>query len=176
MNTAFFRSLIIFGVCVVLAIWLGLSLAGELTYSSLVIYAILGFILVFPLLLRWHYPLMLLGWNMAVVVLFMPGRPEVCLPLIAISLLISVLQRMISSQSQFITVPQIILPLVFMLAVVIFTAKMRGFGVRALGGSVYGGHRYFYLVSAILGYFALSSKRIPPERINLYLGLFFSAV
>ena len=102
MNTAFFRTLIIFGVCVVLAIWLGLSLAGQLTYSSLVIYAILGFILVFPLLLRWHYPLMLLGWNMAVVVLFMPGRLQVCLPLIAISLIISVLQRMISRESQFI--------------------------------------------------------------------------
>ena len=105
-----------------LAIWLGLSLAGQLTYSSLVIYGVLGFILVFPLLLRWHYPLILLSWNMAVVVLFLPGRPSL-LPLIAMSLVISVLQRMISRESQFIHVPQITLPLFFMLAVIAVTAS-----------------------------------------------------
>ena len=173
MNTAFFRSLIIFGVCVVLAIWLGLSLAGQLTYSSLLIYAFLGFILVFPLLLRWHYPLLLLSWNMMVVVLFMPGRPQVCLPLIALSLFISVLQRMISRESQFINVPQIILPLLFMMAVVLVTAKMTGFGLHVFGAAVYGGRKYFYLLAGIIGYFALSARRTPPERVNLYLGLYF---
>ena len=173
MNAAFLRSLVIFGFCVVLAIWLGLSLAGQLTYSSLVIYAILGFILVFPLLLRWHYPLMLLGWNMAVVVLFMPGRPQLCLPLITISLLISMLQRMISRESQFISVPQLSLPLFFMIAVVVVTARMTGFGLHVFGAAIYGGKKYFYLLAGILGYFALSARRTPPERINLYLGLFF---
>ncbi|MGP8019979.1 MAG: hypothetical protein ACLPRE_03155 [Limisphaerales bacterium] len=173
MNTAFFRTLIIFAVCVVLAIWLGLSLAGQLTYSSLLIYGVLGFILVFPLLLRWHYPLMLLGWNLAVVVLFMPGRPQLCLPLIAVSLFISVLQRMMSRESQFINVPQIILPLFFMFAVIVVTARMTGFGLHVFGAEVYGGKKYFYLLIGILGYFALSAHRTPPERINLYLGLFF---
>jgi len=173
MNTVFFRSLIIFGVCIVLAFWLGLSLAGQLTYSSLVIYTVLGFILVFPLLLRWHYPLMLLSWNMAAVVLFMPGRPQVCLPMIAISLLMSLLQRMINRESQFIRVPQLTLPLFFMIAVVIVTARMTGFGLHIFGAAVYGGRKYFYLVAGILGYFALTARRIPPERINLYLGLFF---
>ena len=171
--SALLRSFIIFSVCVVLAVFLGFMVPGQLSYQSLFIYGMLGTLLISPVLLRWHYPLMLLSWNMAVVVLFMPGRPQVCLPMIGVSLIISILRRMISRENQFIQVPQIIWPLVFMLAVVIFTAEMRGFGVRALGSNVYGGHRYFYLVSAILGYFALSAKRIPPERINLYLGLFY---
>ncbi|HLX96614.1 MAG TPA: hypothetical protein VKU37_12790 [Verrucomicrobiae bacterium] len=173
MNSAFIRSLIIFGVCVVLAIWLGFLVAGPLTYSSLAVYGLLAFTLTFPIFLRWHYPLMLLCWNFAAVVPFMPGRPSVGLTMILLSLGISVLQRAINRESQFIGVPQITVSLFIMLAVVMVTAKMTGFGIRVFGSSVYGGHKYLYLVGGILGYFALSAKRIPPGRRNLYLGLFF---
>jgi hypothetical protein len=173
MNSAFFRSLIIFAVCVVLAIWLGFLVAGPMTYSSMAIYGLLGFTLVSPLLLRWHYPLMLLCWNFAAVVPFMPGRPSVGLTMILLSLGISVLQRTINRESQFIRVPQITVALLLMLAVVVVTAKMTGFGIRVFGSSVFGGHKYLYLVGGILGYFALSAKRIPPGRRNLYLALFF---
>lgn len=173
MNSPFFRSLIIFGVCIVLAIWLGFLLAGPLTYSSLAIYGLLAFILVFPLLLRWHYPLLLLSWYMYASVFFLPGSPSVVLPMIALSLGISVMQRMISSESRFIRVPQITLPLVLMLGVIAITAKLTGFGLRVFGSGVYGANKYFYLVAGILGYFALTAKKIPPERKNLYIGLFF---
>jgi hypothetical protein len=171
---ALFRSLIIYAVCVVLAIWLGFMLASPLNYSALYIYGILAFTLFFPVLLRWHYPLLLLSWYMITVsVFFLPGRPSFCLLMIVISLGISILQRMISRESQFISVPQITLPLLCMLAVIAVTAKMTGFGLRVFGGEIYGGNKYFYLVGGILGYFALSAQRIPPERKNLYLGLFF---
>ncbi len=173
MNSAFIRSLIIFGVCVVLAIWLGFLVAGPLTYSSLAVYGLLAFTLTFPIFLRWHYPLMLLCWNFAAVVPFMPGRPSVGLAMILLSLGISVLQRTINRESQFIRVPQITVALLIMLAVVMVTAKMTGFGIRVFGSSVFGGHKYLYLVGGILGYFALSAKRIPPGRRNLYLALFF---
>src|SRR6202142_3862672 len=170
---ALFRSLIIFGVCVVLAVWLGYLLANPLSYSQMVIYGLLGSILLFPLLLRWHYPLMLLCWNMAAVAFFLPGRPSMALVMIAVSLGISILQRMISRDSHFIKVPQITFPLLFMVAVIAFTAKMTGLGLRVFGGDVFGGQKYFYLMGGILGYFALSAHRIPLERKNLYLGLFF---
>ena len=173
MNNALLRSLIVFGVCIVLAVWLGFLLAGPVTYSSLAIYSILAFILVFPILLRWHYQLLLFCWSFFAVVPFVPGRPSLGLTLILLSLGISVLQRMISTQSQFIRVPQLTLPFFCILAVVAFTAKMTGFGIRALGGSVYGGHKYIYLIAGILGYFALTAKQIPPARRNLYLALFF---
>ena len=167
------RSLIIFGVCVVLAIWLGYLLANPLTYSSLALYGSLAFILAFPVFLRWHFPLLLLCWNMAAVVFFLPGHPGVCLPMIMMSLGISMLQRMISKEHPFIYVPQVTLPLLCLLAVIFFTARMTGMGMRSLGSEVYGGHKYAALVVGILGYFALSARRTPPARKNLYLGLFY---
>ncbi|MGB7767297.1 MAG: hypothetical protein WBN22_00385 [Verrucomicrobiia bacterium] len=170
---ALFRSFIIYAVCVVLAIWLGFLLATPLTFSQLTIYGVLAFTLFFPLLLRWHYPLLLLSWNMAAVVFFLPGHPSLYLLMVAFSLGISVLQRMLSKESRFISVPQVTLPLLCMVAVIIFTAKMTGLGVRSLGSDEYGGKKYFYLMGGILGYFALTARRIPLERKNLYLGLFF---
>jgi hypothetical protein len=168
-----FRSLIIFAVCVILAICLGFMLANQLTYTQLVVYGLLGFILLFPLMLRWHYPLMLLCWNLTAVAFFLPGSPSMALVMVAISLGISILQRMISRDSHFIRVPQITFPLMFMVAVVAVTAKLTGVGLRVFGGEVYGGHKYFYVLGGILGYFALSARRIPLGRKNLYLGLFF---
>lgn len=173
MNNTLLRSLIIFGACIVLAVWLGFLLAGPLTYSSLLVYGGLAFILLFPVLLRWHYPLLLLSWNLAVTIFVLPGQPTAALGMICLSLGISVLQRMISREHNFIAVPQIILPLIVMLGVILVTAKMTGVGLRSLGGEVYGGKKYFYLIGGILGYFALSASRIPPGRRNLYLGLYF---
>jgi hypothetical protein len=167
------RSLIIFGACVVLAIWLGFMLTSPLTYSQMAIYGILAFILFFPVLIRWHFPLMLFCWNFAAVVFVLPGRPTVGLVMIGLSLGISVLQRMISPKHSFIRVPQITIPCLCIIAVVAFTAKMSGFGLRVFEGGSYGGGKYIYLVGGILGYFALSALRTPPGRRNLYLGLFF---
>ena len=171
--SAAFRSLIIFGACVVLAIWLGYLLANPLTYSSLAVYGFLAFILIFPIFLRWHFQLMLLSWNLAAMVFFLPGRPAACVPVIALSLGISMLQRMISKEHHFIRVPQITFPLLCLLAVIVGTARMTGMGIRSLGGEVYGGHKYVYLMIGILGYFALSAQKTPPKRRNLYLALFF---
>ena len=159
-----FRTFIIFAACVVLAVWLGFMLAGPLTYSSILMYGTLGFILMFPILLRWHYPLLLLTWNTTLLAPFLPGRPSLYLVMIVLSLGISVMQRTLSRESQFITVPQIILPLVFMLGVIAVTAKLTGTGLHAFGGEVYGGNKYVYLVIGILGYFALSAHRTPLEQ------------
>jgi hypothetical protein len=173
MNNAFLQSLIIFALSVVLAIWLGFLIAGPLTYSALTIYAILAFILFLPVLLRWHYPLLLLCWNFYAVAIFVPGRPSLGLTMIVLSLGISILQRTISQRHQFIRAPQITVALLAILFVVALTAQLTGFGLRVFGSEVYGGKKYFTLLGGILGYFALSAQRIPPERRNLYLGLFF---
>ncbi|HUA68265.1 MAG TPA: hypothetical protein VMA13_06930, partial [Candidatus Saccharimonadales bacterium] len=172
-NSALLRSLIIFGMSVVLAVWLGYLLATPLSYSQLVIYGLVTLILVFPILLRWHYPLLLLSWNLTVVVFFLPGHPSLCLLMIAMSLGISVLQQLISRGGRFISVPQITLPLFGILVVIAFTAELTGWGLRSFGSEVYGGKKYVYLVGGILGYFALSAQQIPLQRKNLYLGLFF---
>jgi hypothetical protein len=98
------------------------------------------------------------------------------LPMVAISLGISVLHRTLNSEAHFISAPQIARPLIFMLAVIYVTAELTGgFGMKALGSSAVGGKRYIYLIVAILGYFALTAKRIPPKQAGLYVALFFMA-
>jgi O-antigen ligase len=52
-------------------------------------------------------------------------------------------------------------PLLFLLAVVLVTAWLRGgIGLKVLGGSGYGGKKYIYILGAFMGYFALVSQRI----------------
>jgi hypothetical protein len=170
---AYLRSFTTFAVIVPLAMIFGYLLTGPVDYTSLTIYGLLIATLLFPLLLRWHFPLLVLSWNLSAIVFFLPGQPSFCLLMIALSLGVSVLQRMIRKDSQFITVPQIIYPLLCLLAVIVVTAKVTGLGLRTFGSEVYGGKKYVTLLGGILGYFALSAHRISPRHRNLFVGLFF---
>jgi hypothetical protein len=139
--------------------------------SSFVQAGVLGLVLVFPLLLRWHQPLLILSWNLNVSIFFLPGRPDAWLLMAAVSLGISLVQRALGG-GKLISVPQVTWSLIFLIGVVLFTAKMTGWGLRVYGSEVYGGKRYIYLLGGIMAYFALSARRIPPERATLYVGLF----
>jgi len=176
-NPAILRSLIVYAVCVPLAVWVGylLTSVAELSSRSSLIYAgIFVLVLCAPLLLRWHHVLLVLCWNLPLMVFFLQGSPLIWLPMVAISLGISVLQRTVNSDMRFISAPQITWPLIFLTVVVLFTAKMTGgFGLRSFGGEVMGGKRYVFLLGAILGYFALTARRIPLQQAGLYVALFF---
>jgi hypothetical protein len=97
----------------------------------------------------------------------------VWLAMTVVSLGVSLLQRALGGVKQLVSVPQVTWSLIFLIAVVLFTAKMTGLGLRTYGSEVYGGRRYVYLLGSIMAYFALSSRRIPPGRANLYVALFF---
>ena len=94
--------------------------------------------------------------------------------MLALSFGISVLQRAMNKEMRFIPAPQITLPLLCLGVVALVTAKMTGgFGLHALGNPVMGGKKYVFLLAGIVGYFALTARRIPPERAGLYVALFF---
>jgi hypothetical protein len=170
---AILKSLVIYAVCVPLAVIVGYTLTDPMDYSTFAYAGVLVLILIFPLLLRWHYPLLLFSLNASVYMFFIKGRPEMWIVMVALSLGISLLERAMNSQMQFIRVPQMNWPLVCMLAVVVFTAKLTGgFGMRSFGSDVGGGQKYIWLTVGILSYFALTARRIPPERAGWYLGLF----
>jgi hypothetical protein len=64
--------------------------------------------------------------------------------------------------------------LLLLTAVTVITAWLTGgIGVRSLGSSQYGGGKYVTLLAGIAGYFALTSRRIPPNRAGLYVACFF---
>jgi hypothetical protein len=174
---AILRALIVYAICVPLAIWVGYLLTSVADFSSRgsFIYAgIFVLVLCIPLLLRWHHILLVFCWNLAVIVFFLPGKPNVWLPMVVLSLTISVLQRALNKDMHFIRAPQITWPFLVLVAVVIGTAKLTGgIGLKSLGSDVEGGKKYVTLLVGILGYFALTARRIPVHQAGLYVGLFF---
>lgn len=169
------KSLVIYALVVPLAILLGFLLGNPLSYSSLGTIGMVSLLLIFPLLMKWHYPLMLLSWNMSLSGLFfLPGSPSLWLVLVALSFGMAALERALARKTHFILVPQTFWPLLVLALVVLVTAKMTGgFGLRSMGSDVYGGKKYIYLLAAIASYFVLTSRAIPVERAHLYVGLFF---
>ena len=178
-SAALLRTLIIYAICVPLAIIVGYSLASLAEYQSMSGFAefgVLALILILPILLRWHHPLLVFCWFLPVTIFFLPGKPAVYLPMLVVSLGISVMHRAISRRMHFLRAPQITLPLLFMIAVVLLTAKLRGgIGLHSLGSETMGGKKYVLLLAGILGFFALTAQQIPRERARLYAAFFLLA-
>lgn len=170
---AILRTLIIYAVIVPLALFIGYMLANPLDTSTFMEAGFIALVLVFPILLRWHQPLLILSWNLNAMLFFLPGRPYLWLAMAVLSLGITVLQRATGGVKQLISVTPVTLSLVFLIAVVVFTAMMTGVGLRTFGSEVYGAHRYVNLLGGIIGYFALSTRRIPPGHAGWYVALFF---
>lgn len=174
-NSTAIKSLVIYALCIPLAIFLGYLLGDPLSFSNLGAVGVIGFVLLFPVIMKWHYPLMLLSWNMSLSGLFfLPGSPSVWLLLVGLSFGMAIFERALMRHSEFLVVPQIVWPLLFLVGVVLITAKLTGgFGLRSMGSEVFGGKKYIYLLAAIASYFVLTARTIPKERAYMYVGLFF---
>ena len=168
------RSLAVYAVCAVLSIVIGVLMTNPMTYSSLGFMGVLGAVLLIPILIKWHHPLMIFSWSMPVMMFFVKGDPNLFLVMIALSFTATIVERAMG-QKRFFSVPQVTWPLICLIAVVAITAKLTGgLGLRAFGSEVYGGKKYIFLIVAILGYFAIASRPIPPEKARKYVALYFA--
>jgi len=168
------RSLLIYGVCLPLAVFVGYLLAAPMDVMSLVLLGILFGVLTIPIFLRWHHLWLIAFWNANMMAFFLPGRPTFALVMCAISLTLSVLQHILNKRIKFLSVPTIAWPLVFLTAVVLITAELTGgIGLQIAGGQSFGGKRYLLVVGAVMGYFALTARQAPQHKVNLYVGLYF---
>jgi hypothetical protein len=174
-NSNALKTLVIYGLCIPLAIILGYMLTNPLSYETFGVVGLLAFLLVFPLIMKWHYPLLLLSWNMSLSGLFfLPGSPTVWLLLVILSIGMTIFERALSREQKTMGLPRVALPILYLGIVIIITAQLTGgFGFRALGSEVYGGKKYVYLLAALASYFALTSQNIPLHRAKLYVGFFF---
>ena len=168
------RNHLIFGLCLPLAVLLGYLLAEPMESSSLAVVVMVLSVLVVPVLMRWHHLLLVLCWNATICPQFLPGRPDLWMAMGFTSLLFAVLGRAVNPNRKFLHVPALTWSLASLLVVVFCTAYgTGGIGVHALGSSTYGGKGYFFLLAAVVGYFALTSQVIPRRHAPLYVALFF---
>ncbi|HXC36196.1 MAG TPA: O-antigen ligase family protein [Candidatus Acidoferrales bacterium] len=168
------RSLVVYAACAVVSIIIGVLMTNPMTYTAFGFMGILSAVLLIPILMKWHRPLMIVSWFMPVMMFFIKGDPNLFLVMITLSLTATIVERTMG-QKRFFNVPQITWPLLCLIGVVMLTAKLTGgLGLRAFGSEVYGGKKYIFLVVAILGYFAIASSPIPPEKARKYVALYFA--
>jgi hypothetical protein len=170
------RSLVVYIACAVVAIVIGVLMSNPLTYSALGFMGFLVAIFLIPILIKWHRPLMLLSWSAPIMMFFIKGDPNLFLVMITLSLTATIVERAMG-QKRFFNVPQITWPLLCLIGVVAITAKLTGgLGLRAFGSEVYGGKKYIFLMVAIMGYFAIASAPIPPQKARRYVMFYFSGM
>lgn len=167
------RKLITLAVALPLAALAGYLLATPDQFDSVVLVGLLVAALLAPLVLKWHHALLVIGWQAAITLTFLPGQPAVWIPLSGVSFTVSVLARGLHKKEIGTYVPSIVFSLICMGILVLVTAKVHGgLGLRAMGSATYGGKRYFLLLAAILGYFAFTSQRIPFHSAHKFVTLF----
>ncbi len=174
--TSLLRSLLIYSICVPVAVFIGYVLAAPnpANYGTFAGVGAVLFFLSIPIILRWHHVWLVLLWNTTVVFFFIPGGPQLWMLVAGLSLAISILQYILNPRSKFLHAPEIARPLICLIVVVLVTAQLTGgFGLALLGSETTGGKRYAFLLAGIIGYFALTARRIPPRHAYLYVILFF---
>jgi O-antigen ligase len=156
-----------------LAVLVGMVLVSPTSTMALGVVALLAFVLCLPMLLRWHHPLLFFSWNAAIQIFMLPGSPRLWMLMAGISLGITILGSTLGRRTELQSVRSVTWTLGVLLLVVLVTAQLRGgIGIKALGSQTYGGKRYVLLIAAVVGYFALSTVRVPVEKAFGYLKLY----
>ena len=175
-DSAAARSLIIYAICVPLAIFLGYLLSDPLDKTTDAVFGVVFFLLILPLIFRWYHAWLITLWNMAITLMFLPGVLPGWMPMACIAFAIAIGHYILNRDRKFLEAPSVTWSLVVLGLVVAVTAKFRGgIGFHALGDEAVGGKRYLWIWIAIIGYFALISQRIPLEKRNRYTTLFLLA-
>lgn len=167
------RSLVVYSLCLPLAIFLGYLLAMPMDTMSFTVVVLALSLPLVPLLIKHHHLLVFACWNTSVVLFFLPGRPNLGLVMTIISFGLALGQHILNRNIRFNHAPSVSRPLILLAIVIIMTAQVTGgFGARLMGSDTYGGKRYFILLAAIMGYFAMACFRVPPGKATLYVALY----
>ena len=160
-------------VTIPLAMVVGFALSNPLSTKSIGILFMVLSVLASPIVLRWHHTALVVSWNAALVIFFLPGQPMLWAVLSGLSLCISVVSRTIMKKSTFLLVPSVSTPLVILAIVVLATAMLTGgIGGRALGSDMWGAKRYLGVIGAVMGFFAITAHPIRREDAQILTGAF----
>src|SRR5258706_7594553 len=171
--SSLFRSLLIYSVCLPLAVVLGYLVAADFDITTVTVGGLVLLLLLAPLFLRWHQTWLIFTWNSTLSLFFL--HSSAWMALAWVSLLISILQYTLNRKLKFLSVGPVVKPLILLVAVVLITARCRGgIGLQMFGGSSVGGKGYVQLLTAIAAFFALTARSFPPRRALFFVGLFFA--
>lgn len=162
------RAALVASLIVPLALFVGVTLVNPISSTA---FAVLGGVMLFlsiPLFLAHHHLLLIGFWNSSLIVFFLPGQPHLATVLACGSLVIVVLSRMLRKSEGTCRPLKLTLPLVLLTAVVVVTAVINGgFGGRVLGSERWGLRNYVFIFGAVVGFFAITARSIPRERVWL---------
>jgi hypothetical protein len=170
------KRILILAIILPLAALLGYLLASPGDFDSLVLIGLVILTLLLPFLLKWHQAIVILTWNAAVNIFFLPGQPALWICLSFLGIVIAVLTRGLVKEQAFTFIGPIVWPLLLLGLVVFVTAQARGgIGLRGFGGAAYGGKRYVFALAAIIGYFVITTRRIPLKSARFLAGGYFAS-
>src|SRR5438270_744244 len=94
--SSFLRSLLVYSICLPVAVFLGYTIAQEgnplLNPATYFVVGLVIFVLVLPLVLRWHHALLVITWNLGAVLFFVPGRPDLWWAVVWLSFSMAIIQ------------------------------------------------------------------------------------
>jgi hypothetical protein len=172
-DAAVIRSLIVYAICIPLAIILGYLVTDPLDQTSDAIFATVLMLLMLPLLFRWYHTWLIAVWNTSILLMFLPGVLPGWMPVACIGFAVAVGHYALNRERKFIEARSVTWSLIVLALVVAVTAKFRGgLGFHAFGDESVGAKRYLWIWVAIIGYFALISQPVPPQKRKFYTTLF----
>ena len=171
--TGAMRMLITYAVCIPVAITVGYLLTNPLDYGTLGFLGLLIGILISPVFIRWHYPLLVFGLSCPMICFFIIGKPPLTQVVVPLSLMIAITERILNGEKRFLSVPVMTWPILYIVAVTFMTAELNGgIGLHSMGGDSGGGRKYIDIFIGCGVFFALTSQTIPKNKRNLYLMLY----
>src|SRR5215472_7818007 len=110
------RMLITYAICIPLAIFLGYlaqDIGGRPDFVNLGMLGVIVAILLSPIFIKWHYPILVFGLACPAVCFFLPGQPPMSQVVVILSFGIAILERILSSDRRFISPGVMVWPLLF---------------------------------------------------------------
>jgi len=168
------RALLVYLIVIPLALFLGYLLTTPMDFQTAMVVSLVFLVLLTPVLIQSHQAVLIFAWNAHIVLGFLPGAMPLYVVMVPLSLGFTVLNRILSRETRLVHVPSVSWSLAAIALVVLLTAKLRGgIGFGSLGGGSSGGRYYVLLLSAIIGYWAISLNPIPLRKAVGALRLFY---
>src|SRR6476469_1213207 len=125
-NSALARSMVIYAICLPLAIFLGYLITDPLDRTTDITLTVVLFLLVLPLLLRWYHAWLIVIWNMTITFMYLPGMLTGWMPVACVGFAVAIGHYALNRERNFLHAPSVTWSLIFLAAVVVITAKFRG--------------------------------------------------